>query len=78
MAKEWSVTNPELDARTIADIIGCLKKPKGKRFSCVHPPLFPMIPINHIILDVLHLFLRVTDVLFNLLIMAIRRQDGIE
>ena len=37
-----------------------------------------MIPIDHIIPDVLHLFLRVTDVLFNFLIMEIRRQDGIE
>ena len=28
--------------------------------------------------DVLHLFLRVTDVLFNLLVMDIRRQGGIK
>ena len=36
-----------------------------------------MIPIHRNIPDVLHLFLRITDVLFNLLITDIRRQDGI-
>ena len=34
------------------------------------------IPITHVTLDVLHLF-RVTDILCNLLIMDIRRQDSI-
>ena len=32
---------------------------------CVKVPLFPTIPIDHVIPDVFHLFLRVTDVLFN-------------
>lgn len=41
-------------------------------------PLFPTVPIDHVVPDLLHLFLRVTDVLFNLLILDIRRQDGIE
>ena len=50
---------------------------KVKRFSCVPAPLFPMIPIDHIIPHVLHLFLWVTDVLFNLLRMEIRRQMGL-
>ena len=36
-----------------------------------------MIPIDHTIVDILHLFLRVTDVLFNLLVLEIRRNDAI-
>ena len=37
-----------------------------------------MIPIDHMIPDVLHLFLRICDVLINLLILDLRRLDGIE
>lgn len=75
--KEWSVTDSEKGARNIAEI-ACSTKPKSRRFSCAHAPLFPTVPIDHVVPDILHLFLRVTDVLFNLLIMDIRRQDGIE
>ena len=80
MSKEWSITDPKKGARTIAEITACHTKAKSssKRYSCVHPPLFPTIPLDHVIPDVLHLFLRVTDVLFNLLVTDIRRQDGID
>lgn len=80
MSKEWSITDPKKGARTIAEITACHTKAKSssKRYSCVHPPLFPTIPLDHVIPDVLHLFPRVTDVLFNLLVTDIRRQDGIE
>lgn len=39
---------------------------------------FHQIPVDHIIPDVLHLFLRIGDVLIHLLIMELRRLDGIE
>ena len=42
------------------------------------PPLFPMIPLSNVVIDNLHLFLRVADVLINLLIVELRRQDSIE
>ena len=78
MKREWSFTDEKKGARTITDIVSCLTKAKTKRFNCAHEPLFSNIPIDHVIPDVLHLLLRVTDVLFNLLILDIRRLDGIE
>lgn len=36
-----------------------------------------LVPIDHTIADILHLFLRVTDVLFNLLTIKVRRKDAV-
>ena len=41
-------------------------------------PLFPSVSIDHIIPYILHLFLRISDVLINLLIMDLRKLDGID
>ena len=38
--------------------------------------MFPFIPIHHVIIDSLHLFLRISDVLINLLIWDLRMLDG--
>ena len=80
MSKEWSITDPNKGARTILrrSLPVTPRQTSSKRFNCAHCPLFPTIPLDHVITDVLHLFLCVTDVLFNLLVMDIRRQDGIE
>ena len=43
-----------------------------------HAPLFPTIPLDHVIIDTLHLFLRVCDNLINLLILRLRREDAID
>ena len=47
------------------------------KFGCIHPPLFLNVAIDHVIPDILHLYLRITDVLFNLLISDIQRYDAI-
>ena len=78
MDKQWSVSEAEQGARSVTEITECCTKPKKQRFNCAHPPLFSTIPLDHVVPDVLHLFLRVTDVLFNLLVLEIRRLDGIE
>jgi hypothetical protein len=67
-------------ARTITSIISASKLPakSHRRFNCSRTPLFQAIPIHRIIIDNLHLFLRVTDNLINLLITELRRMDGIE
>lgn len=78
MTKEWSATDPAKGACTIADIVSRSVKHKHQQLGCARAPLFHSIPLDHVIPDVLHLFLRVTDILFNLLILDIRRQDGIE
>ena len=77
ICQEWSFLNEESGARTVDDIISCHRKPKSQKFGCIHPPLFPNIAIDHIILDILHLYLRITDVLFNLIILDIRRYDAV-
>ena len=75
MDAEWSFKGN--GARTISDIQACCKHSKAKRFNCTNMPLFPTVPIDHTVVDMLHLFLRVTDVLFNLLVLDIRRMDAI-
>lgn len=82
VTKKWSIQNENEGARTIENIIQCAKLPKTKKYNnekcgCIRQPLFPSIATDHVVPDVLHLFLRVSDVLTNLLIMELRRVDGI-
>ena len=76
MTKAWSAFDSSKGARTIAEIEILRKKPKSQRLGCSQSPLFNFIPIDHVI-DMLHLFLRVADLLINLLIQDLRREDGI-
>lgn len=64
-------------ACTLKSIISCLSQSKAKRYGCIYAPLLPTISITHVISDVLH-FLCITDVLFDLLIVDIQRQDGVD
>ena len=77
MSKEWSAFDASKGARTIAEIEHFVKKPKSQRMGCNQRPLFNFIPIDHVVIDTLHLFLRVADLLINLLIQDLRREDGI-
>ena len=78
MDKQWSISDQTRGARTIEDIISCHKKSRGERYGCKFAPIFKAISIDHVIPDMLHLFLRITDVFFNLLIVDIRRHDALE
>ena len=40
--------------------------------------LFSFIPLDHVIIDTLHLFLRISDNLIELLIRELRRQDAVD
>lgn len=55
-------------ARTVEEISekSKLAKTSSNRFNCVQPPLFPFVPISRVIIDSLHLFVRISDVLINL------------
>ena len=79
MELKWSLIDTTKGARTI-DEIQTLSKKGGRQqhFGCVRAPIFPSIPIDHVMIDTLHLFLRIADLLINLLIIDLRRQDGIE
>ena len=55
-----------------------LSSKRKKKFNVSHPPLFPKIPLKNVVVDNLHLFLRVADRLIDLLITELKRLDAIE
>ena len=79
-SKTWSITNETEGAQTIKKIqdLAKLTKRGAQKYSCARQPLFPSICIDHVIPDVLHLFLRICNALINLLILELRRLDGID
>ena len=78
-AKTWSLRDIKQGARTIQEIQKLTTANCGKaRFNVKHAPLFTTIPLDHVIIDTLHLFLRVCDNLINLLILRLRREDTID
>ena len=80
MELEWSITDPTKGARTIEEITKKAKlgKTNNERYNCCGKPAFPFIPIHRVVIDPLHMFLRISDVLINLLIRDLRVLDGIE
>ena len=78
--KEWSITDVTKGARTVESISSAsrLSTKSKKTFNCAQLPLFPMILISRVVIDNLHLFLRIMDNLVNLLITDLRRLDGVE
>lgn len=78
--QEWSLTDQNKGARTIQSITDASRLParSKKKFNCSKVPLFSMVPMEGVIIDNLHLFLRVADNLINLLILDLRRLAGIE
>ena len=77
MSLAWSITDPAKGARTV-EITKLSLERETKRFNCCRAPLFSFIPMHRVVIDSLHLFLRITDVLINLLIRDLRIVDGIE
>ena len=78
-SKEWSISDVTKGARSTEENLEISALPNSrKKFNVSNPPLFPTIPLSHIVIDNLHLFLRVADVLINLLITELRRQDVID
>ena len=51
---------------------------RAKKYNCNSCPFFDFIPMDHVIIDTLHLFLRISDNLFELLIRELKRQDAID
>ena len=79
MSREWSITDTKQGARTTDEITekSKLAKTSKQRFNCARVPLFPTIPLHRVVIDSLHLFLRISDVLINLLIRDLRILDGV-
>ncbi len=70
-------TDTTKGARTLEEIETLSGQSSKKNFGCLRKPIFS-IPTDHIIIDTLHLFLRIGDLLINMLITELRRQDGID
>lgn len=72
LSKMLSLTNPDEGARSIKEIQNCAKKGKksNEKYNCSRQPILP-IPLDHVVSNILHLFLRITDVLLNLLILEL-------
>ena len=51
---------------------------KQKEYNVFHAPLFPTIPLMNVIIDNLHMLLRVSDVFINLLVAELKRQHAID
>ena len=73
ISAKWSIS------RTTDENTELSKLPRSrKKYNVSSSPLFPRIPLKNIVIDNLHLFLRISDVLINLLIVELRRQDCID
>ena len=48
-----------------------------RQIQLQNAPLFDFIPMNNVVIDVLHLFLRISDVLIQELIIELKRSDAI-
>ena len=71
-SKTWSIRDTSVGARTVKEIA---EHSRRKQFNCKFLPLFDFIPMDHVVIDTLHLFLRVSDVLISLLILELRTPD---
>ena len=75
----WSITDAALGARTIEETTEMAQLPKSKRKHGVqNTPIFRTIPLHHVVIDNLHMFLRVADTLIDLLIVEMRRLDALD
>ncbi|CAB4002224.1 Hypothetical predicted protein [Paramuricea clavata] len=74
-SNHWSILVPEHGAHILNEI---LKNAGSKKVNCKSKPLFMFIPLSHVVIDTLHLFLRISDILINLLIRELKFHDSIE
>ena len=49
-----------------------------QKYNVSNPPLFPTIPLSRVVIDNLHLFSRVANVLINIFITELHCQDSID
>ena len=76
-SQQWLISDTNFGARTIEENTA-LASSRSKKYNVSHPPLFMTIPLTRVIVDNLHMFLRVADTLIDLLILELRRLDKIE
>ena len=72
--KQWSILDAEKGARKLDEIE---KNARSRKENCKSKPLFEFIPLSHVVIDTLHLFLRVSDNLIALLVRELKFSDAI-
>ena len=74
--KKWSITDPKLGARTIEENLQISTQPAfPRKFDASRAPLFPTIALHNVVINNLHLFVCVADVLIDHLIEELCHQD---
>ena len=74
-SKSWPLLDNKV-SRTIASIEEHRKN--KRKFNCQRVPLFGFIEMDHVIIDTLHLLLRISDVLIANLIRDLKIEDAVE
>lgn len=82
LCKSWSLSDENLGARLVyayedKNVKRGTKSKKDEYYSVKNPPLFSSIGPSQIVIDQLHMFLRICDKLFGLLIAELRLLDNI-
>ena len=75
VSQNWSLTDLNQGARSIELI---KEHVKNKKDNCMCTPLFDFILLDIVLIDTLHLFLRISDVFIELLIRQLKCEDAIE
>ena len=76
VSQEWPLNDKDTKVSRTIDSIK--KDSISRKNNCQHVPLFEFIPMDHVIIDTLHLFLRISDVLLENLIWALKTADAID
>ena len=74
--QRWSMLDPNQGARTIEENIALAGSCSKQRYVS-NVPLFTNIPLTRVVVDNLHMFLRVADTLIDLLIHDLRQLDNV-
>jgi len=79
MTLQWSINDSAEGARSVEEIShkAKLSSNSKNRFNCSNKPIFSFIPMERVVIDHLHLFLRISDVLITLLIRDLEIVDDL-
>ena len=76
--QKWSIMDTDYGARTLEENIALAQSRAKEKFNVINNPIFPTIPQTCVVVDNLHMLLRVCDVLIDLLLMELRHLDCID
>ena len=75
--QKWSISDCEFGARTIEEST-MIAQSRKKKYNVSFAPIFTIITLTCVVVDNLHMFLRVADTLIDLFLLDLRRLDKID